>query len=80
MINAFLRGFAEGRARALDKKITKALNKQIGTYIVVEAVGQRERDDLLARGWEPVLQDVSERGQWVKIYLMRRPRALALIA
>lgn len=78
MFDAFRQGVADAREAAIDKKVKKALKKQQGPYITVQVNGTRERDDFLARGWEVVTQDMSERGQWVRIYLMRAPRDRAL--
>ena len=70
----------KAREDMLLKKIRKAMSRAGGDWVTLEAVGTKERDQLLARGWEVVLQDVSERGAWVKCYLMRKRRALALVA
>lgn len=70
----------KARQEQLLKKIRKACSRQTGDWITLDVVGTKERDLLLARGWEVVLQDVSERGDWVKCYLMRKRRALAMVA
>lgn len=70
----------KAREEQLLKKIRKACSKSSGDWVTLEAVGTKERDELLCRGWEVVLQDVSERGAWVKCYLMRKRRAIALVA
>lgn len=59
------------RQEQLLKDEGRALKSARGEWVYLRAVGQRNLDALLARGWELATQDPSEQGAWVKQYMVR---------
>lgn len=69
---------AEAHEKDYRKRMKKVLKKTPGndpkTPIMILARGDRERQDLFARGWEFHHQDVSETGYWFKRFWMVKSR------
>lgn len=59
------------RQQQLLKDEGRALKSARGEWVYLRAVGQKNLDALLARGWELVTQDPSEHGAWVSQYMVR---------
>lgn len=61
----------QARQEQILKDEGRALRHARGEWVYLRAVGQKNLDALLARGWELVTQDPSEQGAWVKQYMVR---------